>query len=164
VREEKNTKIAESTLQRDERYSSDDDAASVDTVTHVDYDDMLDVSVAAWTVEIQRDEVEKWSSREKIDDAMQSAATTTGVAPTRAARVGVCVVRVVWCGAVWCAVAWLYRPDLSAEWGPARRRVHSGQFKKFLLTGGETRTHDAKSTHHTRASSRQRRHRSIEGH
>jgi hypothetical protein len=48
---------------------------------------MLDVGVAAWMMAIQRDEIEKWSSREKIDDAPLSASTTTGVAPTRGARV-----------------------------------------------------------------------------
>jgi hypothetical protein len=37
-------------------------------------------------MEIKRDEVEKWSSREEMDDALQSAAMTTGVASTRAAH------------------------------------------------------------------------------
>jgi hypothetical protein len=43
-------------------------------------------------MEIQRDEIEKWSSQEKIDDALQSAAMTTGVASLCAVRVWACVV------------------------------------------------------------------------
>jgi hypothetical protein len=59
---------------------------------HADHDHMLFVGVAAWVMEIKRDEIEKWSSQKKIDDATQSAATTTRAASTRAARVWVCVV------------------------------------------------------------------------
>jgi hypothetical protein len=47
-------------------------------------------------MEIKRDEIEKWSSQKKIDDALQSAGMMTGVGSMRAARVWVCVVRVVW--------------------------------------------------------------------
>jgi hypothetical protein len=86
--ERKSRKIAESTLQHDEECSVDDAIADVGATTHVDHDDVLCVGIGgASTMEIKRDEVEKWSSREKIDDATQSAATTTRVAPTRAARV-----------------------------------------------------------------------------
>jgi hypothetical protein len=93
---EKTGKISESTLQHDEERSVEDAIAGVATVTHADYDDMLDV--AAWTEEIQRDEVEKWLLREKIDDATQSAPTTTGVAPTRAAHTYPCGASGVVCG------------------------------------------------------------------
>jgi hypothetical protein len=57
---------------------------------HADHDDVIGVGVTARMVEIHRDEGEKWSSREKIDDATQSAAMMTGVAPMRAALVWVC--------------------------------------------------------------------------
>jgi hypothetical protein len=45
--ERKNRKIAESTLQHDEECTSEDAIASVDTMSHVDHDDVIDVGVAA---------------------------------------------------------------------------------------------------------------------
>jgi hypothetical protein len=61
--------IAESTLQRHEECSREDAIPGVGTMDHADHDHVIDVGVASWMVEIKRDEVEKWSSCEKIDDA-----------------------------------------------------------------------------------------------
>jgi hypothetical protein len=55
------------------------------TVTHADHDDVIGVGISAWMMEIKRDKIERSSSQKTIDDATPSAATTAGVAPTRAA-------------------------------------------------------------------------------
>jgi hypothetical protein len=81
-------------------------------------------------MEIKRDEVEKWSSQKKIDDAPQHAATTTGVTPTCAAHTCPCVVRVAWC-----AVAWSCRADLASEW---RRACHCAVGVPHRTDGHET--------------------------
>jgi hypothetical protein len=52
-------------------------------MAHGGHGDRVDVDVSACMAKIRCDEVEKWSSLEKIDDAPQSAATATGVTPTR---------------------------------------------------------------------------------
>jgi hypothetical protein len=74
----------------DKECRSDHAIASVGTMNHADHDDVLNVGIAAWMMEIKRDEVWKGSSQKKIDNATQSAETTTGVAPMRAAHTCPC--------------------------------------------------------------------------
>jgi hypothetical protein len=61
--ERKNRKIVEPTLQHHEECSSEDAIAGIGTMAHVDHDHVIGIGVAACMGEIQRDEVEKWSSR-----------------------------------------------------------------------------------------------------
>jgi hypothetical protein len=57
-------KAGKITTQHDESGASGDVIAYVDTTAHDDHDDVLDVGVAASMMEIQRDEITRWSSRE----------------------------------------------------------------------------------------------------